>query len=67
MAIVIGITLGLAGANMQTILDNPLASHIHLAYPQPPGSVPHWPSCSGWECCHLRIPYSFRSTHSCSR
>ncbi|WP_048140185.1 FecCD family ABC transporter permease [Methanosarcina horonobensis] len=30
MAIVIGITLGLAGANMQTILDNPLASPYTL-------------------------------------
>lgn len=30
MAITIGITLGLAGANMQTILDNPLASPYTL-------------------------------------
>nr|WP_279385159.1 iron chelate uptake ABC transporter family permease subunit [Methanosarcina barkeri] len=67
MAIVTGITLGLAGANMQTILDNPLASLIHLEYPQPPVSAPRWLSCLALECCRSLILYSCRLMHSCSR
>ncbi len=47
MAVVVGLALGLAGAEMQTILNNPLASLLHSASPPRRRSAQRWPSCWG--------------------
>jgi iron complex transport system permease protein len=48
MAIVVGMALGLAGAEMQTILNNPLASPFTLGSPLPRHLVPRWLSFLVW-------------------
>lgn len=48
MAVVIGLSLGLAGAEMQTILNNPLASPFTLGCLPPPHSVPRWRLSRDW-------------------
>lgn len=42
MAVVIGLSLGLAGAEMQTILNNPLASPFTLGVSSAAAFVPRW-------------------------
>ncbi len=45
MAIIVGLALGLAGAEMQTILNNPLASPFTLASPRLRRLAPRWRLC----------------------
>lgn len=46
MAVVVGFALGLAGAEMQTILNNPLASPFTLGVSSAAALAPRWRSCS---------------------
>ena len=50
MAALVGAALGLAGAEMQTILNNPLASPFTLGVSSAAPSAPRWPSCSTSAC-----------------
>jgi iron complex transport system permease protein len=47
MAMVVGLALGLAGAEMQTILNNPLASPFTLGVSSAAASARRWLSCWG--------------------
>lgn len=50
MAIIVGLALGLAGAEMQTILNNPLASRLPSASPRLRRLAPRWRLCSVLAC-----------------
>lgn len=70
MAVAVGAALSLAGAQMQTILNNPLASPFTWAFPQPPVSAPRWDWRSVSRCSRWRRNSwcrSMRSSWPCSR
>jgi iron complex transport system permease protein len=62
MAVAVGAALSLAGAQMQTILNNPLASP--WAFPPPPVLVRPWGWRLVWRCFRWRRSTWCRSTRS---
>lgn len=67
MAVVVGLALGLAGAEMQTILNNPLASPFTLGVSSAAAFGARWRSYWGSVFRAFRRSGSFQPTHSCSR
>jgi ABC-type Fe3+-siderophore transport system permease subunit len=51
MALLAGGALGLCGATLQGVFQNPLVDPISLASPPVPRLAARWPSCWGWTPC----------------